>query len=104
MKHAPILNVGMMPHDDAVDVGAQDRVVPNAGEIAEGDIAKDHRARGDENVSPEARLASQELFELLCDISHKRNTFIFLDPPENRNVKSSGEFWRRNSPLTECEL
>jgi len=78
----------MMSNNDAINIGAQHRIVPDARVIAQSDIAYDDRAWGDENALPKLRLAGQELLELLCDVSHKSEILIFLDPPENRNVKA----------------
>jgi hypothetical protein len=67
MQHGVVLNVAARADDDAVDVPAQDGVVPDAGAVAEGDIAHHDRAAGDINVFAQHRLFAQESAELFVE-------------------------------------
>ena len=64
MQDGIILDVGVVTGDDAVDVTAQDRVVPNAGGFTQGDGACHHRAVGDIDIPAQRRSLAQEPVEL----------------------------------------
>src|SRR5579883_413793 len=51
VQHAVILNIGAASNDDGRAISSHDRIVPDAGPFANGDIANDHRARGNEDVA-----------------------------------------------------
>jgi len=65
MKDGVVLDVGVVSDNDAVDVAAQDGVIPNAGVIAESDVAENDGAARDVNAFAKRRLAAQEGVELL---------------------------------------
>ena len=64
MQHGVVLDIGVVADHNAVDVAAQDRVVPDAGAIAQRDVARHHRAAGDVNIFAQRRFLAQELVEL----------------------------------------
>jgi hypothetical protein len=43
MHHSSILNVAASANHDSINVAAQDRLIPNAAFITEGDVAQDGR-------------------------------------------------------------
>ena len=50
MQHGVVLHVGVVADDDAVDVAAQHRAVPDAGMRAERHVADDDGGFGDEDM------------------------------------------------------
>ena len=72
VQHRVVLDVGVMPDDDAVDVATQHRVIPNAGVIAERHVAHDHRRARDIHAATERRFFAEERVELLSEITHAR--------------------------------
>jgi hypothetical protein len=63
-----------MTDDDAVDVAASDGVVPDAGVVAEGDIAEDDCAFGDVNIFAEVRFFVEEGLKLFQEFVHERES------------------------------
>ena len=61
MQHGVVLDVGVVAHDDAVDVAAQHRAIPDAGMRAERDVTDDGGGFGDENIFAEFRLPAEKL-------------------------------------------
>ena len=70
MHDGIVLNVAARADDDAIDVAAQNGVVPNADLVAQSDVAEDHRAFCDVNVFAERRFFAEIRFELLDQIGH----------------------------------
>jgi hypothetical protein len=62
----------MMSDLDAIDVPAQNGVVPNARVIAERDVADDDTASGDIDPFSEGGLSSEETVQLFIEICHGR--------------------------------
>ena len=60
-----VLNLRVMADDDAVDVAAQNGVIPDAGMVAEGDVAEDDARSGDINVLANRWLFAEKCIELL---------------------------------------
>jgi len=60
----------MMPDDDAVDVAAQHRAIPDAGVIAEFNIAKDAGGFGDIDAFAQLGGFAEERVELLFVFTH----------------------------------
>jgi hypothetical protein len=69
-----VLNVGVVTNDDAVDVAASNSVVPDAGMVAEGDVAEDDRAFGDVNIFAEGRFFVEESLKLFLEFIHERES------------------------------
>ena len=67
MNDGVVLDVAVVADDDAVDVAAQDGVVPDAGAVAQGDIAHHHRAARDINIFAQDGLFAQERVELFVE-------------------------------------
>ena len=65
VQHGVVLHVGVVADDDAVDVAAQHRAVPDAGVGAERDIPYDRGGFGDERALAELRLFAQKRVQLL---------------------------------------
>jgi len=72
VQHRVVLDVGMVAHDDAVDVPAQNGVVPNTRISSQPDITQHHGAVGDVNSRSEARPFPQEGRELSFQFAHDR--------------------------------
>src|SRR4051812_41625688 len=70
MNDGVVLNISMVADDDAVDVAAKHGVIPNAGMIAEGDVAEDGCAASDEDAFAEFGLLAEEAVELFLQFSH----------------------------------
>jgi len=70
MDHGVVLDVGMVAHHDAVDVAAQDGVVPHAGEILERHVAEHGGALGDVHIAAQLWFPAEESFELLFQSRH----------------------------------
>ena len=60
MQDGVVLNVGVFADDDAVDVAAEDGVIPNTGMRAEGDITEDDGGAGDVDVRAEGGALAEE--------------------------------------------
>ena len=65
VQHRIVLDIAPLTHDDAVNVAAQDGIVPDAGTIAESDVAHDDRAAGNINVLAQEGLLAQKRAELI---------------------------------------
>ena len=61
-----------MADDDAVDVAAENGVVPDARTISESDVAEHDGAGGDENAVAELWLSAQKAIELSFQFAHAR--------------------------------
>jgi hypothetical protein len=74
MQDGVVLNVGVMADDDAIDVAAQDGVIPDAGMIAEGNVAKDNGGARDVNAGAEGGFAAQKSIQLLIQfaVAHEK--------------------------------
>jgi hypothetical protein len=72
MQHGVVLNVGMVADDDAVDVAAQHRAVPNTRMRPDGHVAQDDGSPGKVNTPVEFRLLAQERVKLLRGSLHAR--------------------------------
>ena len=72
VKDGVVLDVGIFANDDAVDITAENCIVPNAGMSAESHITKDDGGAGDVNVCADGRAAAQERIELFFKIGHGR--------------------------------
>src|SRR4029077_8660433 len=55
-----VLHVGAAPHDDRLEVGAHDGVVPDGGALLDGHVADQHRRRRDERGGMHARMFALE--------------------------------------------
>jgi hypothetical protein len=99
MNDAIILDIGMVPHDDAIDIGPEHRVVPDTGVIPQGDVPDEHRAASDVGLLSQPWLAAQKLGKLFCDISHKLDPLILFHLPKKSNAKSGIEFYQRKLHL-----
>ena len=69
VEHGVVLDVGMVADDDAVDVAAQDGIIPDAGGRAERHVAQHHRAPGDIDVLAQHRFLAQESVELAAELA-----------------------------------
>ena len=67
MNHGVVLNIAVMADDNAVDVATQNGVVPDAGMVAERDIADDDAGAGDINVLANRWFFAQKCIELLLE-------------------------------------
>src|ERR1700743_541158 len=88
MQHGIVLHVGMMAHDSAVDVAAQNSPVPDAAVRAERDITDDSGGFGDENTFTQARLFAEKLVELRVEFGHDGSLAKYLFHP-NQSFSSS---------------
>ena len=74
VQHGVVLNVGMVPDNDAVDIAAQDCTVPYARMRAERYIADDSGGFGDEDAFAKLRRFSKELIKLLVHLHLRQST------------------------------
>jgi hypothetical protein len=65
MHDRVVLDVGAAADDDAIDVTAQDCVVPNARAIAERDIPNHHRSLRDIDIFSQDGFFAQKCVELI---------------------------------------
>lgn len=72
MDDCAVLDIGVMADLDEVDIAAQYSVIPNAGVIAEGDIAHNDCGAGEVHAFAEIGLAAEVLFELGIEFAHWR--------------------------------
>ena len=115
VQHGIVLDVRVVPDNDAIDVAPQDCVIPNAGMIAESNVADNHRAARNINVAADGRLSPQKRFQLPRHFRHGNRliqerkqlpikkpagTFVLAGlisvPPPQRGVP---EFWSRSRRL-----
>ena len=66
MKDRVVLDIAVVANDDAVDVAAQDGVIPNAGAVAQGDVAHHYRAARDVDAFANDRFLAQKCVELFA--------------------------------------
>ena len=71
MHHGVVLNVRVAADDDAVDVAAQDGVVPDAGALANFNIAHDDRALRNIDLPAELRPFQQMRPQARGDVVHE---------------------------------
>jgi len=64
VQHGVVLDVRVVADDDAVDVAAQHRAIPNAGKISNRHVADDGHGFGDENILAERRFFAEKSVEL----------------------------------------
>ena len=72
MQHRVVLHVRVMAHDDAIDVAAQHRAIPDTRMCAERHIADDRGAAGDENFFAELGLFAEKRVELFGEFVHAK--------------------------------
>ena len=65
VQHGIVLNVAVMTNDDTVDVTAKHSVIPDAGVIAERDVADNDTGRGDIDVLADGRFFAEKFIQLL---------------------------------------
>src|SRR5690349_656821 len=70
VQHRIVLNIGVMPDDNPVDIAAQNGVIPNAGKVAQSNISYDNCAPRDKDALPKARLLAQKSIKLLFKRMH----------------------------------
>ena len=73
MQHGVVLNVRVVADDDAVDVAAQHRAIPDAGVRAERHVADDDGGLGEIDAFAELRFFAEKFIELLCEFVHAGN-------------------------------
>ena len=71
VQHGVVLNVRVVADDDAIDVAAKDRVIPDAGIIPNRYVTHYDCALSDVNASAKSRLFQQKSFKLLDHICHR---------------------------------
>ena len=67
VKDGVVLNIAVMTDGDAIDVAAQNGVIPDAGMVAERDVADDDAGAGNINVLANRWLFTQKCIELLLE-------------------------------------
>src|ERR1035437_11041870 len=70
VQHGVILDVRVVADDNAVDVAAQHRAIPNARMRTERHVADDDRSFGEVNALAELRFLPQKFVELLFRLAH----------------------------------
>jgi hypothetical protein len=71
MQHGIVLNITAFADDNAIDVAANHRVIPNARIIAERHVTEHDCAARDVNIFAERRFFSEKCFKLLNEFGHK---------------------------------
>ncbi len=109
VQHRVVLNVRIVADHNAIDVAAEDGVVPNAGVRAEGNIAENNGGAGDVNIRTERGLLAEKCIKLMCEFGHV--SILSNRAPESKSKKTKsphacqhagpvGRFLPRNSVVT----
>jgi hypothetical protein len=72
MNDGVVLDIRVMANHDAIDIAAENGMVPNAGPVAQGDIADNHGAIGDINAFAEHGLFPEKTVQLLFERVHAK--------------------------------
>ena len=78
VQHGVVLDIGVVPDDDAVDVAAQHGVIPDAGMRPERDIPNDDSGFGDVHAFAELRFLASKVFgsNLVLDCKKARGSCV----------------------------
>jgi hypothetical protein len=70
MEDGVVLDVRVVADDNAVDVAANDSVVPDAGMLPDGHISQNNRAASDIHPIAQSRFFAEKRLELLIQFVH----------------------------------
>jgi hypothetical protein len=70
VEYRIVLYVGVVADDDAIDVATQNGVIPDAGKIADSDVAYNDGALGKVNPLADHRFFSPVGFQLSDHVNH----------------------------------
>src|ERR1035437_5413938 len=94
VQHGVILDVRVVADDDAVDVAAQHRAIPNARMRTKRHVADDDRSFGEVNALAELRFLPQKFVELLFRLAHAPSLIRFLLFARRKLNLTSHPVWR----------